>query len=155
MKLPWVTRLAPIILMKIEQLYKKLIENNISSDKYYLHGLFGSSDDNERLGLKIFKDSNRIKYQIYFKERGQVTSSCDYDSEDEACEVMFRKLKDEQTFWEIRKIEGLDGMTVNERLYASGLLDEFDRAKHKDKNRAKQILRWLRVDQQSIEKIVT
>ena len=141
--------------MKIEQLYKKLTENNISSDKYYLHGLFGSSDDNERLGLKIFKDSNRIKYQIYFKERGQVTSSWDYDSEDEACEVMFRKLKDEQTFWEIRKIEGLDGMTVNERLYASGLLDEFDRAKHKDKNRAKQILKWLRVDQQSIEKIIT
>jgi hypothetical protein len=141
--------------MKIEQLYKKLTENNISSDKYYLHGLFGSSDDNERLGLKIFKDSDRIKYQIYFKERGQVTSSWDYDSEDEACEVMFRKLKDEQTFWEIRKIEGLDGMTVNERLSASGLLDEFDRVKHIDKNRAKQILRWLRVDQQSIEKIIS
>jgi hypothetical protein len=140
--------------MKIEQLYKKLTENNISSDKYYLHGLFGSSDDNERLGLKIFKDGNRIKCQIYFKERGQVTSSWDYDSEDEACEVMFQELKDEQTFWEIRKIEGLDGMTVNERLYASGLMDEFDRSKRKDKNRAKQILRWLRVDQPSIDKII-
>jgi hypothetical protein len=45
-------------------------------------------------------------------------------------------------------------MTVNERLWESGLMDEFDRAKKKDKTRAKEILRWLRVDEPSIQKIV-
>jgi len=51
-------------------------------------------------------------------------------------------------------ITGLDGMTVNERLWESGLMDEFGRTKKKDKTRAKEILRWLRVDEPSIQKIV-
>jgi hypothetical protein len=67
---------------------------------------------------------------------------------------MFQKLKDEQIFWRIRKIEGLTGMTVNERLFASGLLDEFDKVKNNDKSRARLILRWLEVDEPSINKIV-
>lgn len=45
-------------------------------------------------------------------------------------------------------------MTVNERLYVSGLMDEFDKVKTTNKNRAKEILRWLRVDEPSIEMIV-
>jgi len=45
-------------------------------------------------------------------------------------------------------------MTVNERLWESGLMDEFDRAKEIDKARAKEILRWLRVDEHSIHMIV-
>jgi hypothetical protein len=45
-------------------------------------------------------------------------------------------------------------MTVNEKLYASGLMEEFDEVKATDKRRAKEILRWLRVDEPSIEKIV-
>ena len=45
-------------------------------------------------------------------------------------------------------------MTVNERLYVSGLMDEFDKVKIADKKRAKEILRWLRVDEPSIENIV-
>jgi hypothetical protein len=37
-------------------------------------------------------------------------------------------------------------MTVSERLWESGLMDEFDRPK-KNKTRAKEILRWLRVEE--------
>jgi hypothetical protein len=48
----------------------------------------------------------------------------------------------------------LPAMTVNERLYASGLMDEFDEAKANDKRRAKEILRLLSVDETAIEKIV-
>jgi hypothetical protein len=51
-------------------------------------------------------------------------------------------------------IIGVDGMTVNERLYASGLIDIFDQAKRKDKKLAKTILKALKVDLKSIEKIV-
>ena len=45
-------------------------------------------------------------------------------------------------------------MTVNERLFVSGLIDEFEKNKISDKTSAKQILRLLQVDEPSIELIV-
>ena len=54
----------------------------------------------------------------------------------------------------ISGIDGIDGMTVNERLFVSGLLDEFDKAIVSDKDKAKRILELLNVDKLSIEKIV-
>jgi hypothetical protein len=55
----------------------------------------------------------------------------------------------------ISKVEGLGGMTVNERLYVCGLMDEFDKALIiDDKGKAKKILELLGVDRPSIEKIV-
>jgi len=55
----------------------------------------------------------------------------------------------------ISKVEGIGGMTVNERLYVSGLMDEFNRSLIVDKDKAKKILELLGVDKSSIEKIVT
>lgn len=46
------------------------------------------------------------------------------------------------------------GMTVIERLFTSGLIQEFDKAKKADKIKAKQILAALQVDKPSIDKIV-
>lgn len=43
---------------------------------------------------------------------------------------------------------------VNERLWESGLMDESDQALKTDKSTEKKILRWLKVDEASIEKIV-
>lgn len=54
----------------------------------------------------------------------------------------------------ISKVEGLGGMTVNERLYVCGLMKEFDKAIIVDKDKAKKILELLGVDKPSIEKIV-
>ncbi|MCX3266627.1 hypothetical protein [Pedobacter agri] len=54
----------------------------------------------------------------------------------------------------INKVEGIGGMTVNERLYVCGLKDEFDNALIVDKDKAKKILELLGVDKPSIEKIV-
>ena len=54
----------------------------------------------------------------------------------------------------IDEIKGLGGMTVNERLYVSGLMDEFDTVLLSDKTRAKEILTWLKVDEKSIEQIL-
>ena len=54
----------------------------------------------------------------------------------------------------IDKVDGLGGMTVNERLDACGLMDEFDKALNGDKTKAKEILELLGVDKPSIGKIV-
>ena len=54
----------------------------------------------------------------------------------------------------ISNIEGLRAMTVNERLFACGLIDEFDKARIHNKEKAKKILELLGVDKPSIEKIV-
>jgi hypothetical protein len=140
--------------MTLSELHTKLKNNGISEDHYFLHGLFGSTDDNEKIALSIKKGKYNIEYETYFKERGEKHSIRTFNTEDEACEYIYKKLIDEQTFTRIQSIEELSGMTVNERLYVSGLMDEFDKVKTEDKRRAKIILRWLRVDEPSIEMIL-
>lgn len=54
----------------------------------------------------------------------------------------------------VKQVDGLGGMTVNERLFASGLMDEFDTAKKHDHARARIILELLHVDKPSIDKIM-
>ena len=51
-------------------------------------------------------------------------------------------------------VPGIEGMTGNERLYASGLMDEFDKAKRFDKHKARTILQALKFDELSIDRIV-
>jgi hypothetical protein len=55
----------------------------------------------------------------------------------------------------ISRVEGLGGMTVNERLYVCGVMDEYDKALIHDKGKAKRILELLGVDQPSIELILS
>jgi hypothetical protein len=140
--------------MTISELHNRLKESGINDDQYFLHGLFGSKDDNDKIALTIRKGQYVIEYETYYKERGEKHSIRIFTTENEACEYIYKKLIDEQTLFIIQNIVGLSGMTVNERLWESGLMDEFDRAKKKDKMRAREILRWLRVDEPSIEKIV-
>ncbi|MGD1892960.1 MAG: hypothetical protein ACFB15_20540 [Cyclobacteriaceae bacterium] len=52
------------------------------------------------------------------------------------------------------KIVGISGMTVNERLWASGLDQAFDRAKRNNKPLARKILQALKVDRASIDKVI-
>ena len=54
----------------------------------------------------------------------------------------------------INKIDGIGGMTVNERLYVTGLMKEFDKSLKSDKEKARRILELLHVDKPSIDKIV-
>ncbi|XOV68683.1 MAG: hypothetical protein ACFHU9_05860 [Fluviicola sp.] len=52
------------------------------------------------------------------------------------------------------ELSGLGAMTVNERLYVSGLMDDFDKYKRSNKQFAAFILERLKVDRASIEKIL-
>ena len=63
-------------------------------------------------------------------------------------------MKEQEIIKAISKVEGLGGMTVNERLYVCGLMDEFDKALILNKDKAKKILDLLGVDKPSIDKIV-
>jgi len=51
-------------------------------------------------------------------------------------------------------IEGLGGMTVNERLYLCGVVELFDDAMKNDRKFARSILTELKVDEDSIQKIM-
>ena len=63
-------------------------------------------------------------------------------------------MTEEEIIEAIRKVNGISGMTVNERLYVTGLMPEFDKSRKIDKEKAKTILELLRVDRNSIDKIV-
>jgi len=52
------------------------------------------------------------------------------------------------------KVIGIEGMTVNERLYATDLMELFDEMKKTNKEYAQYILKSLKVDRESIEKIL-
>ena len=136
--------------MTIKELNKILQDIGVPANRYYLHGLYGSKDDNDKLALTLKKG----ECNVYFKEYGVKTVDLHFETEDKACEYLFKHIKDDWTFEQIQKIDGLGSMTLNERLYISGLMDEFDKCKNTDKTRAKQILRWLLVDERSIDKII-
>jgi hypothetical protein len=64
------------------------------------------------------------------------------------------ELTTEEILQAVRQVEGLGGMTVNERLYVTGLMSEFDKSKNHDKVKAAYILELLQVDKSSIDKIL-
>ena len=140
--------------MTIKYLNKELKKLGVSDDKYYLHGLYGSTDDNEKLALAIKRGKYTIEYEVYYRERDEKYSKQLFTSETKACEYFLHKIQEEITIEKVQNVIGLNGMTVNERLNASGLMEEFDKTKNKNKTRATQILRILRVDETSIKKIL-
>lgn len=136
--------------MNLKQLSNKLTELGVSPDSYYLHGLYGSINDEDKIALCIKRGKYTIEYEVYYRERGEKHSSRIFFDENEACEWIYKKLIDQQTINRIQNITGLLGMTVNERLWESGLMSEFDSVILINKSRAQEILRWLRVDEESI-----
>ena len=72
----------------------KLKDLGIPEDRYYLHGLFGSTNDNGKLSLAIKKGSHLIEYEVYDKEKGEKHSVRVFTSEDEACNYVYNRLKE-------------------------------------------------------------
>lgn len=78
--------------MTVEELHKRLIESGISENGYYLQGLYGSSNDSDKIALTVKKGKYSIEYEVYFKERNEKHSIKIFTSEDEACQYIFDKL---------------------------------------------------------------
>jgi hypothetical protein len=79
--------------MKIAELHKKLQESGIPEDRYYLHGLCGSTDDSDKLALTIRKGKYAVEYEVYYKERGEKHSQRIFIREEEACQYIYKRLK--------------------------------------------------------------
>jgi len=68
--------------------------------------------------------------------------------------ITMKKMTKNEIYNKVRKVDGLVGMTVNERLYVTGLMDIYDKAIIEDIKLAKTILEAIKVDRLSIEKII-
>src|SRR5690606_11171591 len=136
--------------MTIAELHHGLREFGVPAERYFLHGLYGSSDDNEKWALVIKNGKYTNEYEVYYRERGAKHSTLTFTEENEACDYLFKRIRDDWFNYRINEIEGFNGMTVNERLYESGYMDEFDVCRTRNKTRAEHILRMLRVDEPSI-----
>jgi hypothetical protein len=140
--------------MMIEELNNELKKLGVSDDRYYLHGLFGATDDNDKIAMTVKMGKYTAEYEVYYRERGKKHSSKTFTSETDACQYILNKIQEELTIEKVQNVVGLRGMTVNERLYATELMAEFDRTKKNNKSRAAHILRILQVDEPSIKKIL-
>ena len=77
--------------MTIEELYNKLTELNIPADQYYLHRIYGSTNDNDKVALTIKRGKYTIEYEVYYRERGEKHSIQNFTDENEACNYILKK----------------------------------------------------------------
>lgn len=78
--------------MTIEELHNNLVQLKISPDQYYLHGLYGSIEDNDKVSLTMKKGKHTIEYEIYYRERGEKHSIQKFTDESEACKYILKEL---------------------------------------------------------------
>lgn len=78
--------------MTLKELYIKLKELDIPEDNYYLHGIYGSVNDDDKLALIVKKEKNTMSYEVYYKERGEKHSIRKFANEDQACQYMLKCL---------------------------------------------------------------
>jgi hypothetical protein len=112
------------------------------------------NNPNQRFGQALFNLAiNEFKENVEFQLRDIYG-----DADSEILNRIENRLKwfelQEKVKIGVAKVDGIGGMTVNERLYASGLSDLFYKAKESNKEHAKFILKALKVDEESIVKIL-
>jgi hypothetical protein len=78
----------------IKELHNKLTDLGIPADNYFLHGLYGSTSDDDKHSLTIKKGKWTVEYEVYFSERGEKHSSRMFYSEAEACDYFLKLFTD-------------------------------------------------------------
>ena len=84
--------------MTIAELYDELKNIGLDDSAIYLHGLHGSTDDNEKLSLTIKKGKYSAVWEVYFKERGEKHSIREFQNETDACEYYLKKTKENEKY---------------------------------------------------------
>lgn len=80
--------------MTLKELHIKLKELGVPKDRYYLHGLSCSTNDDDKLALAIKKGGYTVEYETYYKARGEKHSIRIFATEDEACQYLYKRLKE-------------------------------------------------------------
>lgn len=80
--------------MTLQELHIKLKELGVLGNRYYLQGLYGSTNDEDKHALTIKKGKYSVEYEVYYKERGEKHSSRTFTTEDEACQYIYKRLKE-------------------------------------------------------------
>lgn len=84
--------------MTIAELYNELKSIGVDDSLIYLHGLLGSTDDNDKLSLTIKKGKYSAIWEVYYKERGEKHSVIEFQNETDACEYYLKKSKESQQY---------------------------------------------------------
>lgn len=63
-------------------------------------------------------------------------------------------MSEEEIIKKINQTPNIEGMTVNERIFLTGLWDEYELALKNNKTKAKRILELLKIDDKSIKLIL-
>jgi hypothetical protein len=79
-------------IFKLQELHAKLEAQGIPAHWYRLHGLFGSSDEDDKVSLEIKRGKFTIEVEIYYKERGVKNSMRTFFDLDEACKYFYDKM---------------------------------------------------------------
>ena len=81
--------------MNIQELHIELEDRKISTNRYYLHGLYGSSNQEGKLSLVIRRGKFTIEYDVFYVERGEEHSKRTFYDENSACEYFLHKIQEE------------------------------------------------------------
>jgi hypothetical protein len=77
--------------MTLLDLHNTLQSLGIPENDYYLHGLYGSTDDNDKLALVVKRGKYSLEYEIYYKEKGQKGTPIVFTNESEACQYFLSR----------------------------------------------------------------
>lgn len=80
--------------MTLQELHIKLKNLGVPEDRYYLQGLYGATSDDDKLALTIKKGVYTVEYETYYKERGEKHSVRIFTTENEACQYLYKLLKE-------------------------------------------------------------
>lgn len=130
--------------------HKKILELIKAYLKKHPDQRFGQALFNLRVNeFKNFENPSELNYEIrdiHNDKDSDVIIRIESQLEWFELQKLVMKSKD--------RVDGLGGMTVNERLFSTGLMDIFDKMRKTNKKYAEYILKALNVDNESIDKIL-
>jgi hypothetical protein len=89
--------------MTVKELHIKLQDLKIPPERYFLHGLYGSSDDDGKLSMIIKRGKYTLEYEVYVRERGEKHSIIVFTDETKACEYFLKRITESDKYYSDQK----------------------------------------------------